>query len=477
MSEKILSPDGKQEWNGTKWVPISEKSPSISGTTEKMESIVNFANVSLDALERVDMAGAKKYYEMAKEIDFKIATRIFEQDYAFDFARRYADIVESYLVGIIETNIRHNSTYHGMGVISWDINGDIEVDVKLDRLNMAFDNAVSFLGEPESMISASAARVNLVFFESFDEDGDGIPDFFQSEVVEETTKKKEKREKRNCAVEGCMALEYRREGICNRHMSQGVEIPKPIDVPKPKRKSKRDFATEKPVLTKEMIESENIELIDVPDEEITKQQYRIGLCMMAAAVYIRTKLEPILYDVSGTGNAVTLEFLFKKLRNAGESYDKGRLYYLSALAVALKADFPVDKWESEDFKPLHINLDISMTTGRYQDMIEEMLNRQKQEQESSECFIATAAYGTPYDSKINVLRNWRDECLQSSILGRMFIRNYYFFSPPIASIVAKSTALRGIVRLILFPIIHILKPKYSRPRNSRSRYPRAGLPR
>jgi tetratricopeptide (TPR) repeat protein len=88
--------------------------------------------------------------------------------------------------------------------------------------------------------------------------------------------------------------------------------------------------------------------------------------------------------------------------------------------------------------------------------------------QTSACFIATAAYGTPYDSKIDVLRNWRDDSLKSSILGRMFIRNYYFFSPPIASIVAKSTALRGIVRLILSPIIHLLKTKYSRPRNSRS---------
>lgn len=83
---------------------------------------------------------------------------------------------------------------------------------------------------------------------------------------------------------------------------------------------------------------------------------------------------------------------------------------------------------------------------------------------NSECFIATAAYGTPYDSKIDVLRNWRDDSLREFYIGRKFIKIYYSLSPPIANIVSKSKILRALVRVILSPIIHILTPKFNRPR-------------
>ena len=83
---------------------------------------------------------------------------------------------------------------------------------------------------------------------------------------------------------------------------------------------------------------------------------------------------------------------------------------------------------------------------------------------NSECFIATAAYGTPYDSKINILRNWRDDSLREFAIGRTFIKIYYFLSPPIANVITKSKILRAFVRIILYPIIHILTRKFNRPR-------------
>ena len=79
---------------------------------------------------------------------------------------------------------------------------------------------------------------------------------------------------------------------------------------------------------------------------------------------------------------------------------------------------------------------------------------------NSDCFIATAAYGTPFDPKINVLRNWRDDSLRNLSLGRLFIRIYYFTSPPVANVVARSGFLRLCVRVVISPIIYLLKPKY-----------------
>ena len=76
------------------------------------------------------------------------------------------------------------------------------------------------------------------------------------------------------------------------------------------------------------------------------------------------------------------------------------------------------------------------------------------------CFIATAAYGTPFAEEINILRNWRDDTLTKNILGKMFIRTYYSISPPIAKIISKSEILKFIVRCSINPLIKRLKSNH-----------------
>jgi len=80
---------------------------------------------------------------------------------------------------------------------------------------------------------------------------------------------------------------------------------------------------------------------------------------------------------------------------------------------------------------------------------------------ASECFIATAAYGTPFAEEIDVLRNWRDEFLEASYPGRLFIRTYYSLSPPVADNISESDGKRKIVRTALGPIVKVLKDRYS----------------
>tara|TARA_B100000959_G_scaffold268278_1_gene312783 strand:+ start:2671 stop:2970 length:300 start_codon:yes stop_codon:yes gene_type:complete len=76
------------------------------------------------------------------------------------------------------------------------------------------------------------------------------------------------------------------------------------------------------------------------------------------------------------------------------------------------------------------------------------------------CFIATAAYGTPFTNEINILRNWRDRWLLRRRVGRLFVKIYYTFSPPVASNIAKSEVKRAQTRRILKPIIKILSERY-----------------
>ena len=69
------------------------------------------------------------------------------------------------------------------------------------------------------------------------------------------------------------------------------------------------------------------------------------------------------------------------------------------------------------------------------------------------CFITVAAYGSPIDPHVNVLREFRNRFLLVSPLGKRFVRFYYTCSPPVADFVSNHDSLRTIVRLSLLPVV------------------------
>jgi endonuclease YncB( thermonuclease family) len=69
------------------------------------------------------------------------------------------------------------------------------------------------------------------------------------------------------------------------------------------------------------------------------------------------------------------------------------------------------------------------------------------------CFIATAAYGSPLDPHVKILRKFRDNHLLTNKLGRRFVRIYYSYSPVIANYISKHDNLKAITRFTLLPII------------------------
>jgi len=75
-----------------------------------------------------------------------------------------------------------------------------------------------------------------------------------------------------------------------------------------------------------------------------------------------------------------------------------------------------------------------------------------------ECFIATAAYGTPTAEQIDVLREFRDVVLLESAAGSRFVALYYRLSPPVADFIARSDLVRTLVReLLVDPIVWIVE--------------------
>jgi hypothetical protein len=79
------------------------------------------------------------------------------------------------------------------------------------------------------------------------------------------------------------------------------------------------------------------------------------------------------------------------------------------------------------------------------------------EKNVSYCFIATAAYGTPFAKEVIALREFRDKLLMTNDIGRRFVRYYYRYSPPIARFIENKPKLRAIVRLLLKPVIKMAK--------------------
>ena len=65
------------------------------------------------------------------------------------------------------------------------------------------------------------------------------------------------------------------------------------------------------------------------------------------------------------------------------------------------------------------------------------------------CYIATAVYGSYDAPEVRTLRRFRDETLKKSAAGRLFIRVYYRFSPPIAQRLKNATKVNRLVRRML----------------------------
>lgn len=69
------------------------------------------------------------------------------------------------------------------------------------------------------------------------------------------------------------------------------------------------------------------------------------------------------------------------------------------------------------------------------------------------CFIATAAFGSMLHPYVSVLRNFRDQYLESNFLGRKFVSFYYRHSPPVADFIASRSLVRHAVQVALLPLI------------------------
>ncbi len=70
-----------------------------------------------------------------------------------------------------------------------------------------------------------------------------------------------------------------------------------------------------------------------------------------------------------------------------------------------------------------------------------------------QCFIATAAYGSPMAEQVQMLRSFRDEYLLPCPLGQKLVSLYYAAGKPAAKFIESHPSLKRPVRIILYPVV------------------------
>ena len=83
-----------------------------------------------------------------------------------------------------------------------------------------------------------------------------------------------------------------------------------------------------------------------------------------------------------------------------------------------------------------------------------------EEEKKKGCIIATATYGSELSPEVQFLRGFRDNTVLKTFAGKnfMIVFNawYYSFSPRVASAITVNYALRGFMKILLYPLIGIL---------------------
>ena len=151
-------------------------------------------------------------------------------------------------------------------------------------------------------------------------------------------------------------------------------------------------------------------------------------------------------------------YLYLGIVHGGKEFAK---YYDPQKAIgyyeqALTRMGPLDSDDSEERAKREMAQENIELLNVAKEMPEDYEEKKKKEGEG--CFIATAAYGTPYAVELQILRVFRDDHLLKNSFGRLFVNVYYQVSPAVASFIEKHEIAKSLTKAILIkPILLIIK--------------------
>jgi predicted amino acid dehydrogenase len=73
------------------------------------------------------------------------------------------------------------------------------------------------------------------------------------------------------------------------------------------------------------------------------------------------------------------------------------------------------------------------------------------------CYLATMVYGDYDHPQVMILRQFRDEVLDKSALGKWFIKTYYHYSPKLVERLKNERTVNFIIRKALNQFIKLIK--------------------
>ncbi|MCL2097507.1 MAG: hypothetical protein FWH23_01940 [Bacteroidales bacterium] len=89
--------------------------------------------------------------------------------------------------------------------------------------------------------------------------------------------------------------------------------------------------------------------------------------------------------------------------------------------------------------------------------ISNQVNALTQPTSSGGCYIATMAYGSYEHPQVMILRQFRDDVLDKSVLGRWFIKFYYHYSPKLVEALKDKQFINKSIRNMLNQFIKVIK--------------------
>lgn len=98
--------------------------------------------------------------------------------------------------------------------------------------------------------------------------------------------------------------------------------------------------------------------------------------------------------------------------------------------------------------------------AREQSAMETAESYQSKTGSRSGCLIATATYGSPQASEVQLVRDYRDGMIRSSYAGSRFLEGfniwYYSFSPAVAGYIENHPLVKSVMQVCLIPLLFII---------------------
>jgi len=85
--------------------------------------------------------------------------------------------------------------------------------------------------------------------------------------------------------------------------------------------------------------------------------------------------------------------------------------------------------------------------------VRSLFNSESELEGKGGCFIATAAFGSPMEPHVEILKELRDRYLLTNTTGRLFVDQYYRHSPSAAAFIKKNSFVKPLIRMLLFPLV------------------------